>query len=134
MTDKKENIRKLIEVADTFSSIRRLFESFRKNVEDEVVIEALRDFEKFVIESEAMEQVADVYDDFFTNQEVLDAVAWHESKSGQKFVKNLPALNEEISPIFDNLSQQFIKEFAAKQMTKEIVTKVQNILDESEEV
>ena len=106
---KREKIIRLIDSSGFLSNIRVLFGGYNTLEKDSYFTELLNDFEKFILESNLINEVIDVYEDIFTEEEIEEAIVWNESSTGRKFVENYSKINDSISPFITSIVEEFVK-------------------------
>ena len=102
MDNKQENIKKLLRVTNWSGNIKMLFESMGS------LMEGLENLQDKFLEDSVFEGLVNVYDKHFTNEEISDALVWHTSESGKKFIDLSPTLNQESQPVFLKIAEKFV--------------------------
>lgn len=105
---KKEQILRLLRATGSLQTLKMMFENQKIfNKENSDMYDQL---ESFMIDNGFIDNIADAYGGYFSEDEMDEAIQFYESGVGKKFVTIMPEVNKKLQPVMMDVALRFIAE------------------------
>lgn len=106
-----EKAKELILASGMLTSVKLSLKNQRQlHDDDQTFIGILNEYEKDFMESSVVEEIAQVYSNYYSDSEIDELIAFYKSNLGQKMIANMPAINDEVLPVIMNFTMAFIQQ------------------------